>query len=360
MSQHRGNNKIRVLVVDDSALMSRQITAILQNDERIQVVGWAKDGLEALTLIKSLRPDVVTMDVEMPRMNGISALKHIMVKNPIPTVMISALTVEGARTTFDALKFGAIDVIAKPSRREDVSLAAQEAEIIAKVKRAAAIRTGRSRYMRISPRESMESEHSTGLPPDANTRFVCIGTGIGGYYALLRIIPHLPSSFNEVLVAVILAGSRYVEPFGAYLHAHSSVPVKKADDKSPLVRGTCYVCSGDSGPILDTNFDGNVKLSFVPSPSNNGSHGAIDRLLESYARFAGDRAVGVIMTGSGTDGAEGLSQIREAGGITIIQDINNCIDPSMPLAVLEKGSVSKMLPDYMIADFLANQTAPEN
>lgn len=360
MIQHRGNNKIRVLVVDDSALMSRQITAILQNDEKIQVVGWAKDGLEALNLVKSLRPDVVTMDVEMPRMNGISALKHIMVKNPIPTVMISALTVEGARTTFDALKFGAIDVIAKPSRREDVSLAAQEAEIIAKVRRAAAIRTGRSRYMRISPRGPMENPPARGLPPDPSTRFIGIGTGIGGYYALLRIIPLLPSSFNDVLVAVILAGSRYVEPFVAYLHAHSSVPVKKADGAAPIERGTCYLCSGDSGPILDADSDGNVRLSFAPIPSNNGSHGAIDRMLESHARFAGNRAVGVIMTGSGTDGAEGLAQIREAGGITIIQDINNCIDPSMPLAVLEKGSVSRMLPDYMIADFLTNQIAPEN
>jgi two-component system, chemotaxis family, protein-glutamate methylesterase/glutaminase len=360
MTQHRDNEQIRVLVVDDSALMSRQITAILQNDEKIQVVGWAKDGLEALNMVKSLRPDVVTMDVEMPRMNGISALKHIMVKHPIPTVMISALTVEGARTTFDALKYGAIDVIAKPSRREDVSLAAQEAEIIAKVRRAASIRTGRSRYMRISPREPIAGGNSPGLPPDPNTRFIGIGTGIGGYYALLRIIPHLPPTFHDVLVAVILSGSRYVEPFVAYLHAHSSLPVKKADSATPLEKGTCYLCSGDSGPRLDTDSDGNVRLSFVPKASTNGSQGAIDGMFESYARIAGNRAVGIIMTGAGADGAEGLSQIREAGGTTVIQDINNCVDPSMPLAVLEKGPVSRMLPDYLIADFLINRGAPEN
>jgi two-component system, chemotaxis family, protein-glutamate methylesterase/glutaminase len=360
MIQQRGNDKIRVLVVDDSALMSRQITSILQKDEKIQVVGWAKDGLEALSMVRSLRPDVVTMDVEMPRMNGISALKHIMVKHPIPTVMISALTVEGARTTFDALKYGAIDVIAKPSRREDVSLATQEAEIIAKVRRAAAIRTGRSRYMRISPRGQIETGNSKGLPPDPTTRFIGIGTGIGGYYALLRIIPHLPPGFDDVLVAVILAGSRYVEPFVAYLHAHSSLPVKKADSSTSFEKGTCYLCSGDSGPILDTDSDGNARLSFVPRASTNGSHGAIDGMFESYARVAGSRAVGIIMTGAGKDGSEGLSRIREAGGITVIQDINNCIDPSMPLAVLEKGPVSRMLPDYLIADFLINPVAPEN
>ncbi len=138
------NSKIRVLVVDDSTLMSRQITSILNDDRKIEVVGRARDGLEALAMVGSLKPDVVTLDVEMPRMNGITALKHIMVKHCVPTVMISALTTEGARATFDALKYGAIDVIAKPSRREDESLDAQKADIIAKVHRAAAIRTGRA------------------------------------------------------------------------------------------------------------------------------------------------------------------------------------------------------------------------
>ncbi|MGO9572153.1 MAG: chemotaxis protein CheB [Desulfomonilaceae bacterium] len=354
MTQERGNNKIRVLVVDDSALMSRQITGILQDDEKLQVVGWAKDGLEALNMVQSLKPDVVTMDVEMPRMNGITALKHIMVKHPVPTVMISSLTVEGARTTFDALKFGAIDVIAKPSRREDESLDAQQAEIIAKVRRAAAIRTGRTRYMRISPKEPVEGGNSRGLPPDPATRFIGIGTGTGGYYALLRIIPLIPPGFHDVLVAVILSGSRYMEPFVSYLDAHSAIPVKKADGTTPIERGTCYLSSGDSGPFLDIDPDGNVRFSLVPRASHESPQGAIDRMFESYAHVAGRRAVGIIMTGSGTDGAEGLSQIREAGGITVIQDINNCIDPSMPLAVLEKGSVTKMLPDYMIADFLTN------
>ena len=360
MTQQRGNSKIRVLVVNDSALMSRQITAILQNDEKMQVVGWAKDGLEALNMVRSLKPDVVTMDVEMPRMNGITALKHIMVKHPIPTVMISALTVEGARTTFDALKYGAIDVIAKPSRREDVSLGAQKAEIVAKVKRAAAIRTGRSRYMRISPRSPAESRNSKGPAPDPATRFIGIGTGTGGYYALLRIIPLLTPGFHDVLIAVILAGSRYVDPFVSYLDAHSAVPVKKADGSTSIEQGTCYLCSGDSGPFLDADADGNVRFSFVPRASHNGASGAIDRMFESYAHVAGSRAVGIIMTGSGTDGAEGLTQIREAGGTTVIQDINNCVDPSMPLAVLEKGSVTKMLPDYLIADFLTSTAAPEN
>ncbi len=151
-----------------------------------------------------------------------------------------------------------------------------------------------------------------------------------------------------------------MDPFVSYLDAHSAVPVKKADGSAPIEQGTCYICSGDSGPFLDADADGNVRFSFVPMASHNGTSGAIDRMFESYAHFAGSRAVGIIMTGSGKDGAEGLTQIREAGGITVIQDINNCVDPSMPLAVLEKGSVTKMLPDYLIADFLTSTLAPEN
>jgi two-component system chemotaxis response regulator CheB len=360
MTLERGDDKIRVLVVDDSALMSRQITRILENGKEFQVVGWAKDGLEALAMVQALRPDVVTLDVEMPRMNGITALKHIMVKYPIPTVMISALTVEGAKTSFDALRYGAIDVIAKPSRREDESLESQHAEIISKVRRAAAIRTGRSRYMRISPREPFERTTHKGLGPDPTTRFIGVGAGTGGYYALLRIIPLLPPEFHDVLAAVILVGSRYVDPFVSYLNSVSAVPVKKAEGTTYVEKGTCYICSGDSGPLLDAGADGNVRFSFAPNSSHNSQRGAIDRMFESYASVVGTRAVGVVMTGSGTDGAVGLSQIREAGGITIIQDINNCMDPSMPLAVLERGSVTKMLPDYLIAEFLTNNMAPRN
>jgi two-component system, chemotaxis family, protein-glutamate methylesterase/glutaminase len=350
MSQETGN-KIRVLVVDDSALMSRQITNILNGDSAIEVVGRAKDGLEALGMVKDLSPDVVTMDVEMPRMNGITALKHIMVKHAIPTVMISALTKEGARTTFDALKYGAIDVIAKPSRREDENLDAQKADIIGKVRRAAAIRTGRSRYIRMCHDVCIEEKGAKGRP-DENTRFIGIGAGTGGYYGLLRIIPALPKDFQDVLIAVILVASRYIEPFVAYLDSHSVVPVRSGKEVISPQRGTCYVCSGEEHIILESNGDGRMRFNLLQNPMLTDESGAIDRMLESLAESAGQKAVGIIMSGAGRDGAKGLSVIREVGGIAAIQDINNCVDPSMPLAALEKGSVARILPDYMMADFI--------
>lgn len=355
MNLDSSNNKTRVLVVDDSALMSRQITNILNSASDLTVIGRAKDGLEALSMVDELKPDVITLDVEMPNMNGITALKHIMVKHSTPTVMISALTTEGATTTFDALKYGAIDVIAKPSRREDESLEAQEADIIAKVRRAAAIRTGRLRYVKIRNNDWVYTKQGHGKP-EATTRFIGIGTGTGGYYSLLKIVPALPSEFNDVMIAVVLLAARYIEPFANYLDAHSAVPVKTAEEVTVLERGTCYICSNQNRLILHSDGDGVPRLEAALSAHTENGEAAIDQMFGSLARTVGDKAVAVVLTGPGCAGAQGLAEVRKAGGIGIVQDINNCVDPSMPIAALELGSVERILPDYLMADFLLNLT----
>jgi two-component system chemotaxis response regulator CheB len=341
------NNRIRVLVVDDSALMSRQIAGILSDDDKIEVVGRAKDGIEALEMVGNLKPDVVTMDVEMPRMNGITALKHIMVRHSVPTVMISALTTEGARTTFDALKYGAIDVIAKPSRREDESLAAQKADIIAKVRRAAAIRTGRSRYIRMGQAQD-STEKTDGGPPDGSTKFIGIGAGTGGYYGLLRIVPSLTADFQDVLIVVLLVAKRYVLPFVSYLESHSAIPVKTVHGAELPTKGTCYICSGQDGIVLHKGAQGSASLHLLGADKAGTS--PVNKLLVSLSSFA-SRAVGVVMTGAGTDGADGVAAIRRAGGVGVVQDITNCLDPQMPLAALERDSVEKILPDFQMAEY---------
>jgi len=345
MTVSSANNKIRVLVVDDSVLMGRQITEILDGDQKLKVVGLARDGIQAVEMVGALSPDVVTLDVEMPRMNGITALKHIMIKYGVPTVMISALTKEGARTTFDALRYGAIDVIAKPSRREDDSLEHQKSDIIAKVKRAAQIRTGRARYMRMAVPPVRDKK--AGAQPDSETRFIGVGTGTGGYYSLLRLIPSLPAEFREVLITMLLVPARYIDPFVSYLDAHSQISVRVAHRETALEKGVCYICSGDQEAVLDHDASNRPVLK----PYGPAKGGAVDTLLTSLARF-GNRSVGVIMTGAGRDGAVGMHAIRNRGGLTVVQDINNAVDPSMPLAVLEKGSVEKILPDHRIAGLL--------
>ena len=299
-------------------------------------------------MVESLKPDVVTLDVEMPRMNGITALKHIMVRHCVPTVMISALTTEGARATFDALKYGAIDVIAKPSRRDDESLDAQKADIVAKVRRAAAIRTGRSRYLRMPPAEPLPLK-TRGELPDEFTRIVGIGTATGGYSALLRIVPALPIGFEDIIVAVILVPRKYLEPFAVYLEAHSHVPVRMARYSAPLEKGVCYLSSGADRIVVQTKADGSLSFGISESQPDQET-GAINEMFTSLVPF-GRRAVGVVLTGAGNDGAQGLAELRGAGALTVVQSINNCLDPQMPLAALEKGSVSKILPDFLMAEF---------
>ena len=353
MSPENSNHVKRVLVVEDSALMGRQISNILNSAPDLTVIGRARDGLEALSMVEEFKPDVITMDVEMPRMNGITALKHVMVKYSIPTVMISALTTEGATTSFDALKFGAIDVIAKPSQREDESLEAQQADIVAKVRRAAEIRTGRARYIRITTNLSAYAKQGGGKPGETS-RFIGIGAGTGGYYSLLRIIPALPAGFAHVLIANILIASRYVEPFVNYLDAHSEIPIKAVRNSMTLERGVCYICSYQDRLIVGRDGSGEVKLDFADADDDNDLYkeAMVDKLFESLANTVGSRAVAVVLTGPGSAGALGLLEVRRAGGMGVVQDINNCMDPSMPIAVLEKSAVEKMLPDYLIADFL--------
>ena len=356
MSRSAEHPKIRVLVVDDSVLMGRQIAGILDQDPGVEVIGRAKDGMEALEMVAELKPDVVTLDVEMPRMDGITALKHIMVKHSTPTVMISALTKEGAITTFDSLKYGAIDVIAKPSRRQNVSLDAQRTDIINKVKRAAAIRLGRSRYIRMSGGKA-GALRPTGEPPDQTTRFIGLGTGTGGYYSLLRIIPSLGSDFSDVILAVILVSARYVEPFVTYLASHSPVRVKAVKEGRTLEKGTVYIASGQDGPTISADGDGMFRMHLTKTTSDFSEGGAIDRMFRSLAAIAGNRALGGVLSGPGNDGAQGLHEIRQVGGITAVQDINNCMDPSMPLAVLKRGTVDKIIPDFLMADFLVDPQA---
>lgn len=353
MTEQASNNQIRVLVVDDSALMSRTITNILDTASDLKVVGRARDGLEALSLVEKLKPDVITLDVEMPRMGGITALKHIMVKHAVPTVMISSLTTEGARTTYDAFRYGAIDVIAKPSRREEESLEAQQRDIISKVRRAASIRNGRTRYIKMSDLDRVGIKRSRG-PTDAGTRLIGVGTGTGGYYVLLRIVPALPADFKDVIIAVMLVSPRYVATFVEYLDDHSAIPVKAAGEATVLEKGTCYVVSGQERLAVTTDNRGLRRFGSVGSGplDHNSPQGPIDTLLTSLGNVARNRAVAVIMTGSGEDGALGCASVRKAGGIGLIQDINNCMDPSMPIAALAKGSVDKILPDYMMADYL--------
>jgi len=284
-------------------------------------------------------------------MDGITALKHIMVRCPVPTVMLSALTWEGTRATFDALRFGAVDVIAKPSRRETESLEAQAQDIVTRVKRAARIGTVRARYRKKASANPFVVRGVTGTA-DSATRIIGMGAGSSGYYSLLQVVPNLKTDFPDVLIAVMRVASRFVEPFVAYLGAHSSVPVKNVGEVGYLEKGTCYVCSSQDGAILTQDMNGRYRFALRSSNRATDEHSAIDAMFRTLSAVVGRRGVGVVMAGAGTDGAEGLAVIRKSGGIAVVQEPTHCMNPSMPNAALMKTPADKVLPDYAIADFL--------
>ncbi len=349
MVERSSRDKIKALVVDDSAFMGMQLAGILSSSDEMEVVGLAKNGLEALEMVKALKPDVVTMDIEMPKMNGITALKHIMVRYHIPTVIISAFATEGARATFDALRYGAVDAIARPSKMRDRTLDSQSEEIIRRVKRAALIGAGRSSYTRRSRKSNQGTSQRHG-PPGPETRIIGLCAGIGCYYSLLRITPNMNSGFKDIIIANIDAPETHVRSFIAYLAAHSGIPVEDARDAESLKTGFCYMCSTEDHVIVEEGQQGEIMLSFHPPPTRL-EQGPQDRFLSSLAGVATDRAVAALMSSGSTDGAQGADFVRRMGGICIVQDAHNCMDPTLPEAVHTKTTIDLALPDFLMADF---------
>ncbi len=286
MDSPNRKKRIRVLVVDDSVFMGMQIARILNEADDLEVVGRARDGVEALKRLDELEPDVITLDVEMPEMDGITALKHIMVKHPLPAIMVSSATTEGARTTFDALRFGAIDVVAKPSRLDSESLEAQKVALITKVRRAAAIWTGSARYRKPAA-TSAALARVQGPLPDETTRFIGIGAGAGCFYSLLRVMPELSSHFQDVIIAVLSVPTRQAEAFVSYLAECSSIPVRDVWEVNVLEKGTCYVCSVYDGVILGRDGRGELTLDLHRDTDRSGHERAVDRLFKSLARRGG-------------------------------------------------------------------------
>ena len=338
------NDPYKLLIVDDSKLIRRAISNIFTDQENIQVVGEASNGREALEILPELNPDVVTLDINMPVMDGLTTLKHIMIKNPKPTVMLSSLTQEGASMTFDALKYGAIDFIPKPSRNNKDSLEKQGLDIIKKVNQAAEVEIESVQYIRSVPKDK-SYDRPSGI---ACKNLFAMGASGGGYGALLKIIPQLLPDLPAAFLVVIYAALQHVDAFAAYLDDHSFIKVKRAKDKEPIEGGVCYLCSGEE--YMTVHSSGNkYNLKVNPSPFSE-RRGSINMLMLSIAEVMTNRAVGVILSGSGDDGAEGLGEVVRMGGRAIVQDPNCCLFREMPCAAIDKCKNTEIIPDVKIAE----------
>lgn len=341
---------IKVLVTDDSAFMRKVITDILNRDPAIQVVDTARNGQEALEKIKRHEPDVVTLDVEMPVMDGISALQQIMRDNPRPVIMLSSLTQEGAELTLKALHEGAVDFVAKPSGNISLDIEKVAADIIQKVKIAAQTKPGR-----ISTSAAYQMPPVTAFPakkPSAVDgrleKVVMIGTSTGGPKALHDVIPRLPADLNAAVLLVQHMPPGFTRSLAERLDQMSPLRVKEAEHGEEVLPGTVYIAPGDFHLLFQSRVEAGRKRLYVElskSSPVNGHRPAVDPMLFSLGdNFWSQQMVAVIMTGMGSDGAQGLAYIKDRGGRTIAEDQSSCVVFGMPKAAIATGKVDRIVP----------------
>jgi two-component system, chemotaxis family, protein-glutamate methylesterase/glutaminase len=344
---------VRVLVVDDSALMRKLIPQILATDSSIQVVGTAMDGNFGLKKIEELKPQVVTLDLEMPGMSGLDMLKEIMRHHRLPVIVVSSHSTEGASVTLKALSLGAFDFVAKP---QDVSARMPEIarELITKIKAAA-----ESRAVRVTPVRQVTSSSKAPLnrrnPP---TRIVGIGVSTGGPNALQYVLSQLSGDFPGTILVVQHMPEGFTEMFARRLDEVSAIAVKEAQSGDLLLAGRALICPGSRHLKVKRLPLGDVAI-LSDEPRVNGHRPSVDVLFKSVAEEFGSRGIAVLMTGMGEDGAQGMGAVKAAGGMTIAQSEDSCVVFGMPKAAIERGYAVRVVGLEAMANMLTAQCVPE-
>ena len=349
--------RVRVLIVDDSALVRQVLSEILSQDPGIEVVGTASDPLIAREKIKQLEPDVLTLDVEMPRMDGLTFLQNLMRLRPMPVVMVSSLTEAGAQVTLDALALGAVDFVSKPKLDVASGLQAYADEIIAKVKTAAKARV-RPLARTSAPRTGLD----TTLPAPPALRFrttdrlIAIGASTGGTEAIRVILEQMPADAPATVITQHIPAA-FSKPFAERLDRHSKMTVVQAEDDMPLLAGHAYVAPG--GLHLRVQRSGaRWRCRLGEDDPIRRHRPSVDALFESVAQAAGANASAALLTGMGDDGARGLLALRKAGAATMVQDEASCVVWGMPGAAYTLGAAQQVLPLSGIASALLASTNP--
>lgn len=331
--------RIRVLVVDDSATIRGIITNHLSHDPEIEIVGTAGDPIEARTAIKELNPDVITLDVEMPKMSGIEFLEKIMRLRPMPVIMVSTLTHAGAATSIEALELGAVDCVGKP-----------EFDGLADKVKAAA----RARVRPLGPRTAPAPREGVYRP---SNKVLAIGSSTGGVEALLTVLTPFPENCPPTVITQHMPPS-FTASFAARLDRVCAPRVQEASDGAPLLPGHIYLAPGGAAH-LEVHGGVQPRCRLREADPVSGHRPSVDVLFNSVAAAFGKRAVGVILTGMGRDGAQGLAAMRNAGAATIGQDEATSIVYGMPKAAFELGVVQRQLPLQAIGEAALQSCALE-
>ncbi|KUO52796.1 MAG: hypothetical protein APF76_02350 [Desulfitibacter sp. BRH_c19] len=371
--------KINVLIVDDSAFMRRVITTMLESDPSLKVITYARDGEDALVKIERYKPDVVTMDVEMPGLDGLSTLKLIMCEHPLPVVMLSSVTTAGARQTIEALSLGAVDFVAKPANRHELSTLASE--LIEVVKTAAGVSVKKVCSIKGSISTRPPAPPATPVPlaqkiaPDLNTPvpvtlktsqsavtlqpispvdLIAIGTSTGGPTALQVLLTKIPKTIPCGIVVVQHMPKGFTGPLAKRLNDLCEIEVKEAEDGDMILPGRAIIAPAGH-QLTFTRKSGSLQISLSDqSPIKTLFKPSVSVMMLSAVETLGSRVLGVIMTGMGSDGLEGLKSLKIQKGLILAQNEETCIVYGMPKAAVEAGIVDKVLPLNQLANEITN------
>jgi len=339
----KAKKRIKVLIVDDSALVRRLLTEMLSSDASITVLGTAHDAYDAREKIKALNPDVLTLDVEMPRMDGLTFLRNLMRLRPMPVIMVSSLTDKGAEVTLDALSIGAVDYLPKPKIDLAATLADYKEELIAKVKAAASARVRAMPATAASAgADAILAKRDPQRQLRTTERIIAIGASTGGTEAIKEVLIRLPPDTPGIVITQHIP-KLFSGAFARRLDACCQVSVCEAEDGQQILRGHAYVAPGDMHLLLVRD-GARYVCRLDEGPPVNRHKPSVDVLFRSVAQQAGRNAIGVVLTGMGKDGALGLKEMRDAGARTIAQDEATSIVWGMPGEAVAVGGAADVLP----------------
>lgn len=335
-------NKIKVLIVDDSAMVRKIFSEELSKYSDIQVVGVAPDPYVAREKIVNLKPDVLTLDIEMPRMDGLTFLRKLMKYYPVPTIIVSSLTPQGGKLTLEAMDIGAVDVIAKPSTA--YSVGDMSAQLVEKIRAASRVRI-------IKRDDSVTNVASVQEPIRAlaqtSNKVIAIGASTGGTEALKNVLTKMPPNSPGIVIVQHMPAN-FTTAFAARLNDLSQIAVKEAEDNDSVTPGTALLAPGNYHMILRRS-GARYYVEVKTGPMVHHQRPAVDVLFKSTAKYAGANAIGVILTGMGSDGAEGLLEMKKAGAGTIAQDEKSCVVFGMPKEAIKLGAADKVVSIEQVA-----------
>jgi two-component system, chemotaxis family, protein-glutamate methylesterase/glutaminase len=348
---------IKVLIVDDSSVVRQAYTKLLETDPEIKVIGTASDPYIAVQKIQKERPDVITLDIEMPRMDGLTFLKKIMTQAPMPVVVISNQTGNGAEVALKALEMGAVDVMAKPSLSDELNIIESGITLVDKVRSAFYSKiNGRRTGKRLSKTDVpvIPSRYANQATASGNlNHLIAIGASTGGTEALKKFLVALPANMPPILIVQHMPAN-FTASFANRLNEICALHVKEAEDKEIVKPGTVYIAPGGKHMVI-RNQSGNTVISIFESELVNRHRPSVNVLFNSVAEVRGKNAIGIIMTGMGDDGASGTVALREKGAFTVAQDESTSVIFGMPQKAIQAGGISEVLPLDQIAKVVCDR-----